>query len=85
LFVEERAKKAYEIRHNARLKAREMMQNKDEVLALQKRDLKKYGNPDGPTFDQLIKKHQDESTGSVFEKIISGNLQMMLNSCTQLI
>lgn len=57
LTIQQRAQKAYEIRHHARLKAREFMQNKEEVAALQARDTKKYGNPDGPTFDYLVKKN----------------------------
>jgi ABC-type multidrug transport system fused ATPase/permease subunit len=56
LSLEERAKKAYDIRHGARIKARQLMGNKFEVDALRARDMKKYGNPDGPTFEQLIAK-----------------------------
>jgi len=74
LSTKERAKKAYDIRHNARLKARSMMSNKDEVLALQKRDLKKYKNPDGPTFEQLVEKFENDLTGDdIFEAIIGGS------------
>ncbi len=51
-----RAFKAYKLRHNARVNARFMMKNKDSVKALQVRDMKKYGNPDGPTFEQLMEK-----------------------------
>ncbi|WP_298518419.1 LysM peptidoglycan-binding domain-containing protein [uncultured Kordia sp.] len=51
-----RAKKAYTLRHNARVNARFMMQNKDSVKALQARDLKKYKNPHGPTFEYLMEK-----------------------------
>lgn len=56
LSPEERAKRSYEIRHSARIKARAMMQNKEEVTLLQRRDMEKYGNPDGPTFDYLVQK-----------------------------
>lgn len=51
-----RAHKAYEMRHEARVNARFMMQNKEMVKTLQSRDMKKYGNPNGPTFDYLLKK-----------------------------
>ncbi|BAP54799.1 hypothetical protein THII_0502 [Thioploca ingrica] len=39
--AEERAKRAHEIRHHARLEARTMMQNKQEVADLQARDQEK--------------------------------------------
>ncbi|MCA9558067.1 MAG: hypothetical protein KC583_05810, partial [Myxococcales bacterium] len=56
LSAEERARRAYEVRHGARVKARTMMQDKRAVADLQARDVKKYGNPDGPTFEQLVEK-----------------------------
>lgn len=58
--LETRAHKAYELRHEARVNARFMMQNPMEVKGLQARDLKKYGNPNGPTFDYLVKKNMDK-------------------------
>ncbi len=57
------AKHAYDARKDARLSAREKMRrNGDEmgVQDLQARDLKKYGNKDGPTLDQL-KTNQGEA------------------------
>ena len=60
LDLETRARKAYELRHAARVNARFMMQDKDEVNGLQARDMAKYGNPDGPTFDYLLKKNTDK-------------------------
>jgi hypothetical protein len=53
---EERAKKAWRIRHDARLEARAMMENPKEVKLLQDRDMKFYGNPNGPTFEFLVEK-----------------------------
>lgn len=50
----DRSKKAYEIRHKARVKARAMMSNKRQVAQLQARDEDKYGHPDGPSYDQLL-------------------------------
>jgi hypothetical protein len=75
LSAEERAKRAYEIRHNARIKAREMMPNKEEVTQLQKRDMEKYGNPDGPTFDYLVQKNREAGlTGdAVYEAILNSS------------
>lgn len=54
LSAEARARKAADIRHHARLQARAYMPNKAEVADLQARDQKKYGNPDGPTFESLV-------------------------------
>jgi len=72
LNAEERAKRAHEIRHNARLEARVMMQNKQEVIDLQARDQEKYGNPDGPTFDYLVEKNRKKGLegDAVYEDII---------------
>jgi RHS repeat-associated protein len=56
LSPRERAERAYEIRHNARLQARGMMANPEEVEQLRARDMEKYGNPDGPTFEDLVTK-----------------------------
>lgn len=54
LNPEQRARHAFAIRHDARLKAREFMRDKAEVILLQARDKAKYGNPDGPDFDYLV-------------------------------
>ncbi|MBL4650185.1 MAG: hypothetical protein JKY03_10670, partial [Aureispira sp.] len=56
LDLKKRAYKAYTLRHNARIHARYMMPDKDEVALLQKRDLAKYNNLDGPTFQGLLQK-----------------------------
>ncbi len=55
-----RAHKAYEMRHEARVNARYLMQDEEAVKALQARDTEKYGNPDGPTFEYLLKKNTDK-------------------------
>jgi hypothetical protein len=73
--LEERALRAWRIRHEARLQARSMMENSDEIEDLRERDRRLYGNPDGPTFDQLVQEgrqsgiRQDE----VYERIIRGS------------
>ncbi|MFC1609716.1 hypothetical protein ACFL6C_02045 [Myxococcota bacterium] len=56
LSPEARARAAYSVRHNARIMARAMMASRQEVELLRQRDQAKYGNPDGPTFQQLIEK-----------------------------
>lgn len=75
MSLEERAKRAYTIRHNARVNGRFMMQDRFEVATLRDRDNKKYGNPDGPTFDYLINYHKESgfSGDEVFERIIESS------------
>jgi hypothetical protein len=75
LSLEERARKASEIRHEARMTARKMMQNPDEVAALQARDLEKYGNPNGPSFDDLVAKGRSKGkTGDeIYEDILGSS------------
>lgn len=75
LSAEERAKKAQEIRHHARIEARSMMQNKQEVAELQARDKEKYGNPDGPTFEYLVEKNRLKGLqgDAVYEDIIGSS------------
>jgi RHS repeat-associated protein len=70
--AEERSQAAYEIRHDARMKAREMMTNPDEVEMLRARDLEKYGNPDGPTFESLVDYYSEKGYegDALYEKII---------------
>lgn len=75
ISLEERAKKAYELRHNARVNARFMMQDKSAVKMLQERDMAKYNNPDGPTFTQLLQKNIDKglSTSEAYDNIIKSS------------
>jgi hypothetical protein len=70
--IEERAKRAFEIRHNARKTARAMMQSDTEVALLKSRDQAKYGSPDGPTFEWLVEKAKGKGlTGdAVYQEII---------------
>lgn len=73
--VESRAKKAYHLRHDARVNARFLMQNKAEVKVLQDRDMAKYGNPDGPTFDYLFNKSTKKglSATEAYQSIIASS------------
>ncbi len=75
LPAEERARRAYEIRHNARLTCRAMMASSAEVEDLRKRDQEKYGNPDGPTFEQLVEngKKKGATGDAVYEGIIASS------------
>lgn len=67
ITVEQRARKAWQIRHHARLRARELMEDPREVELLRNRDLKLYGDPNGPTFAFLVEKAA--SLGWVGDKI----------------
>ncbi len=72
LSAEERARRAYEIRHDARITARAYMRNKQEVADLRARDRETYGNPDGPTFDQLVVQNREKGLlgDAVYEDIV---------------
>ncbi len=74
--LSERALRASNLRHKARIDVRTMMLDSEhgalKVAKLQARDLEKYGNPDGPTFQQLIDKGLSEgkSKDQVYKDII---------------
>jgi hypothetical protein len=63
ISLEEGALRAWRIRHELRLQARSMMENPDEIEDLRERDLRLYGNPDGPTFDQLVQEGYQRGLG----------------------
>lgn len=75
LSVEERAKRAYQTRHDARVVSRAMMSSPDEIKALEDRDRAKYGTPDGPTFDWLVKRAEEKGLHgeAVFEEIVTSS------------
>jgi hypothetical protein len=73
--VRERAEAAWRIRHEARLEARSLMDNRSEVELLRQRDQAKYGNSDGPTFDFLVERLRTAGFegDAIFEAIINGS------------
>lgn len=75
LSPEERARAAWRVRHEAGLKAREMMSEPEDVRLLQARDIALYGTPDGPTFDFLIEQLENEGIkeNDIYEAIILGS------------
>jgi hypothetical protein len=75
VLLKDRAFMAWQFRHDKRQEARAMMQNVFEAELLRRRDLAKYGTPDGPTFEFLIARLESEGlTGNVvFEAIIKGS------------
>jgi hypothetical protein len=72
LGAEERARRAYQMRHDAWMTARAMMGDPQEVADLQARDREKYGNPDGPTFEQLVESGQKKGRAGdeLYEAIV---------------
>lgn len=73
--AEERAKRAYTIRHDARMTCRAMMSDRREVEGLHERDQKKYGHADGPTFEQLVEHEKTKGlTGdAVYDAIVASS------------
>lgn len=73
LAAEERARRAFGIRHEARLTCRAMMSDPGEVELLRRRDESKYGHADGPTFEELVEKGKASGkTGdTVYEGIVA--------------
>jgi hypothetical protein len=70
--IEERARRASAIRHEARVTCRAMMASTAEVDLLRARDQEKYGNPDGPTFEQLVESAKKKGTAgdAIYEGIL---------------
>ena len=77
LSVVDRARKAWRIRHEARQAARSMMSNPTEVDLLRARDMAKYGNPEGPTFEVLVTKLRSSGLEgeSIYEAIVDNSYQ----------
>lgn len=75
LSAEDRARRAHAIRHDARIKAREFMPDKAEVQMLRARDQEKYGNPDGPGFEDLVARNREKGlTGdAVYDDIVGSS------------
>jgi hypothetical protein len=73
--IEERAKQAYLLRHNARINGRYMMADRFEVAALKDRDNKKYGHADGPTFEYMVAKNKENGLqgNDVYNRIIENS------------
>jgi hypothetical protein len=73
--MEERAKRAVAIRHDARLEARKMMSSPLEVAMLRARDFFTYGSINGPSFDQLVKKAEGKGLrgDDVFKELIGSS------------
>lgn len=75
--AEERAKRAFQMRHDARVLARAMMSDAAQVEALKKRDTEKYGTPDGPTFEWLVERNKKKGLAgdAIYEAIVESAQQ----------
>jgi len=73
--LEERARRSWRFRHDLRAAARELMQDPVEMEALRARDLQLYGNPDGPTFEQLVEEEKARglTEAQAYERIVQGS------------
>jgi len=73
--LKDRAKMAWQFRHNKRLEARAIMKNEEEKELLRRRDIAKYGMPDGPSFEFLISHLEADGLkgNAVFEAVIKGS------------
>lgn len=60
--LEQRARCAYSLRHEARIEARSRMPSHAALVLLRLRDVIVYGDPDGPTFFALVDKTDRDSS-----------------------
>ncbi|HEY4238886.1 MAG TPA: DUF4157 domain-containing protein [Kofleriaceae bacterium] len=75
LSPEQRARKAYDMRHEMRMTSRDMMGSPEQQLDLLVRDAQKYGQGEGPSFDELVAKAKASGkTGDdVYESMIESS------------
>jgi hypothetical protein len=64
------AKKAYDIRHQAKINERAKMKV-GEAMILRARDMRVYGHPNGPNFQQVVQKEQRKGKGDIARSIIN--------------
>lgn len=74
-LARERAERAWRVRHDARIEARNMMTEPGEVALLQARDMAVYGHPDGPTFEFLVEQARNAGLEepAIYDAIIDGS------------
>lgn len=70
--AEARARAAYQLRQDARMTARAMMQDQEAVKGLEARDRVKYSNPNGPTFEYLVERAREKGLAgdAIYESIV---------------
>lgn len=75
ISLAERAESAWRIRHEARLRAREMMSDVKALADARRRDEEIYGNPDGPDFEFLVRRLRKKgmTENVVYEEIIKSS------------
>ncbi len=74
--LEVRARQAWQRRRDLRLQARAMMEAPADLELLRARDFQRYGNPDGPTFEDLVERFRASglSLADACEAILRGAL-----------
>lgn len=73
LGAEERAHRAFQMRHDARVTCRAMMSDVRQITLLEQRDQEKYGHPDGPREGELVERERARGLAgdAVFEAIVA--------------
>lgn len=82
LSLADKAYIAYNVRHQARLEARQYMNVKDRTL-VEARDFKTYGNREGPTFEWLVAKKLAKIKGEVNQQNLDQLYEEIINSSTK--
>jgi hypothetical protein len=69
---------AWKLRRAARHEAREKRDGPDDVAVLRRRDLAKYGDPDGPSFEQVVQRagEKGHAGDDVYEEVIRSALRI---------
>jgi len=74
LGPEQRARRAFAFRRALRLECRRMMREPAEVKLVCQRDRKKYGDPNGPTFEWLVRHAKEtlktDDLNAIYENIV---------------
>ncbi|MEZ4403201.1 MAG: DUF4157 domain-containing protein [Kofleriaceae bacterium] len=73
----ERARRAYEYRHRARGWARDRMDTPGDPAALEVRDVRVHGTPDGPSFEELVARgrKKGKSLDETYQGIIESSMR----------
>lgn len=81
ISLKDRAFRAWQIRHSARVEARNKMFSSKNVGQLRVRDSQKYGNPDGPTFEFLVDQAKNHGArgDAIYDSVLSGSMRTNKN------
>lgn len=72
--LEERAHRIWNMRHRARMLARDLMPDPEAVARIRRRDLELYGSEHGPSFEWSVSRGRSQglSEAEVYQGIIEG-------------